>query len=209
MRILIDFPIESYLACCYRIIHVVMKPKIAFISSPEVNLSVKNTRWLSLLLFLLVTILPARVVLADTGPKPSMTFEFGDLGDLQIVTGILFECDQPDCSDAAPLEELGPQGLYCEATGCRALGYGFAPYHILEIEFSDGVTRRSEIFETAGFDGVYTVTVQPNDLTVKAQFTLGALHPYLELLLTCLCCAVGVILFVALVVYWVRRSRRK
>ncbi len=165
-----------------------------------------------LLLFILIQlVLPTRAVLADTGPKPTMDFEFKGLqeGELQIISGILYECEQSDCSDAGPLEELGPQGLYCEATGCRALGYGFAPYHILEIEFSDGATRRSNIFETAGFDSVYTVTVQPKDLTVKAQFTLGNLHPYLKLLLTCLCCIVGIILPIVLAVYLVRRSRKK
>ena len=164
-----------------------------------------------LLFILMLLLLPARAVLADTGPKPTMDFEFKGLqdGELQIVSGILYECDQPDCSDAAPLEELGPQRLTCAATSCHALGYGFAPYHILEIEFSDGATRRSNIFETAGFDSVYTVTVQPKDLTVKAQFTLGNLHPYLKLLLTCLCCIVGIILLIVLAVYLVRRSRKK
>ena len=112
-----------------------------------------------LLLALLQAVLPSRIALADTGPKPTMEFTFTDT-DATIVSGVLYECDQPDCSDAVPLEELGPQRLYCETTSCRAIAYGFAPYHILEIEFSDATTRASNIFETAGFDSKYKVTVQ-------------------------------------------------
>lgn len=68
-----------------------------------------------LLSFILAQIfLPVHVVLADTGPKPTMEFEFKqDLpgGELTIVSGILYECDQADCVDAAPLEELGSAGV--------------------------------------------------------------------------------------------------
>ena len=74
-----------------------------------------------LLLFLLV-FLPAHVVLADTGPKPTMDFEFKQelTGEpVTITSGILYECEQPDCSDASPLEELGPQRFTCEANSCQ------------------------------------------------------------------------------------------
>ena len=85
-----------------------------------------------LLFFLLMQFfIPAQTVFADTGPKPTMEFEFKQglpEGDVTIVSGILYECDQADCIDASPLEELGPQRLYCEAESCRALAYGFAPY---------------------------------------------------------------------------------
>lgn len=159
---------------------------------------------------LVLSILPSHIVLADTGPKPTMEFEFKGLqdGELQIVSGILYECKQSDCSDAAPLQELGPQRLTCDTMGCRALAYGFAPYHILEIEFSDEVIRRSNIFETAGFDSRYTVTIQPNDLLVKSHFGLGVVHPYiLILIITCLCCLVGG-LIVWLIIFLVRRSKK-
>ncbi len=166
-----------------------------------------------LLSFILAQIfLPMHVVLADTGPKPTMEFEFKqDLpgGELTIVSGILYECDQPDCVDAAPLEELGPQGLYCEATSCRALGYGFAPYHILEIEFSDGVTRRSNIFETAGFASKYTVTIQPDDLSIKAQFSLGAISPRILFFIACACACNGMALVIGLIIFLVMRAAKK
>ena len=164
---------------------------------------------LSLSLILILLILPAYNVLADTGPKPTMEFEFKQAGELTFVSGILYECNQADCVDAAPLEELGPQRLYCEATSCRALGYGFAPYHILEIEFSDGVTRRSNIFETAGFASKYTVTIQPDDLLVKAQFSLGAISPRILFFLVCACACNGIALVTGLIIFLVMRSVKK
>jgi len=170
---------------------------------------VKKLRIFLLLFILVQLLLPAQVVFADTGPKPTMEFEFKQAGELTIVSGILYECDQADCVDAAPLEELGPQRLYCETTSCRALGYGFAPYHILEIEFSDGVTRRSNIFETAGFASKYTVTIQPDDLSVKAQFSLGAIPPTILFFLVCACACNGVALLTGVIIFLVMRSVKK
>lgn len=159
---------------------------------------------LLLLLLSLQMLVPVHEVLADTGPKPTMEFTFKQelTGEpLTIVSGILYECDQPDCSDAAPLEDVGPQGLYCELQSCRAIGYGFASYHQLEIEFSDDISRQSNIFETAGFDSKYTVTVRPDDLLVEARFnllpsfSLGILE-----VITCICTLVGEVLIVGLII---------
>lgn len=168
---------------------------------------------LLILLFFLQVFLPSHVALADTGPKPTMDFQFQFESGVErsgIISGILFECNEEDCSDAAPLEELGPQGLYCEAQSCRAAGYGFAPYHRLEIEFSDAVTRQSNIFETAGFDSKHTVTVRPEDLLVEAQFnllpsfSLGILE-----VITCICTLIGGVLTVGLIIFVIQRSRKK
>ena len=168
---------------------------------------------LFILLLSIQVLLPAHVALADTGPKPTMEFAFNqELTEelVTIISGILYECDQPDCSDAAPLEEVGPQGLYCEAQSCRAIGYGFAPYHRLEIEFSDGITRQSNIFETVGFDSKYTVTVRPEDLLIEAQFSLlpsfslGILE-----VITCICTLIGGVLIVGLIIFVIQRSRKK
>src|SRR6266540_5331970 len=91
-----------------------------------------------LLLFLLIQLfLPTNNAFADTGPKPTMEFAFS--GDqATIVSGTLFECEQSDCSDAAPLQELGPQRFTCDDMSCSALAYGFSTYHKIEIQFSDG-----------------------------------------------------------------------
>jgi hypothetical protein len=170
----------------------------------------KSTK-LFLLFISLAILLPSHIVLADTGPKPTMDFEFRyELAEseLTIISGILYECDQPDCSDAAPLEELGPQRFTCNAKSCGATAYGFAPYHKIEIEFSDEQTRQSNIFETAGFDSKYTVTVRPEDLLVEAQFGLNV-PPRLgagTLLIACICALIGIGLLAGVIILLRRRS---
>jgi hypothetical protein len=54
---------------------------------------------LFLSLLFLQALLPARLVLADTGPKPTMDFEFTQelTGEpVTITSGILYECEQPE-----------------------------------------------------------------------------------------------------------------
>jgi hypothetical protein len=164
-----------------------------------------------LVVLLLQLVLPVHGVSADTGPKPTMDFEFTQdtAGEALIITsGILYECDQSDCSDAAPLQEAGPQRFTCEANTCHALAYGFSQYHKLEIEFSDGKTRQSNIFQTAGFNSQYKVTVRPEDLLVEARFSLGVFPPIITIALMCLCALVVVLLIVVLIIFLVRRSRK-
>lgn len=161
------------------------------------------------LLFFFQLLLPVRVALADTGPKPTMDFTFQQelsTEQVTITSGILYECEQPDCSDAAPLEEAGPQRFTCETNGCHAMAYGFRPYHRLEIEFSDGQTRQSNVFETAGFDSRYRVTIRPDDLLVEAQFSLGIFPRTGTILVACLCCLMGIGLLAGLVLFIRRRS---
>jgi hypothetical protein len=167
---------------------------------------------LLLLLFFLQLLVPARVVEADTGPKPTMEFAFHEAAatwPVTIVSGILYECDRSDCSDAKPLVEGGPQGFRCTADGCDALAYGFAPYHRIEIEFSDGKTRQSNIFQTAGFESRYKVTVNPDDLLVEAEFSLPAPQWMLGVLLLCACVVCGGVLLIAGIVFIILQSSRK
>jgi hypothetical protein len=166
---------------------------------------------LFLLLLSLQILLPAHVVLADTGPKPTMEFEFKQEltgAQITITSGILYECEQSDCSDASPLEELGPQRFTCEADSCRALAYGFAPYHKIEIEFSDGKTRQSNIFETAGFDSRYTVTVHPDDLLVETQLSQDVFPRTAMIIVICTCALVCLGLLVGLIIFILRRSSK-
>jgi len=166
-----------------------------------------------LLFFILISLsLPAHVAFADTGPKPTMQFEFKQAlpdGQVAIMSGILYECKQPDCSDATPLAEAGPQRITCDTLSCSALSYGFSPYHKLEIQFLDGKTRQSNIFETAGFDSRYTVTIRPDDLLVEAQFSLTALPPTILILIACLCALVVIGLIIGLIIFIIRRSKKK
>jgi hypothetical protein len=168
-------------------------------------------RKLFLLSLFLQFFLPVQIVLADTGPKPTMDFQFKQelAGEpVTITSGILYECQQSDCSDAAPLQELGPQRFTCDANSCSALAYGFSDYHKLEIQFSDGKTRQSNIFKTAGFDSKYTVTVRPQDLLVEAQFTPSNFPFTIVTVIACICASVGVGLVVGLIIFLVRRSKK-
>ena len=173
-----------------------------------IGVTMKARIWMLFFLFLLSqTLIPVPTALADTGPKPSMDFTF--TGEpVSIVSGILYECEQADCSDAAPLGEFGPQRFYCDAESCGAVAYGFAPYHRIEIEFSDGQTRTSNIFETAGFDSKYTVTVRPDDLLVESQFSLGMFPRTGTFLVLCAClCTIG-LLVVGLAIFLIRRRSK-
>jgi hypothetical protein len=165
-----------------------------------------------LLLLLSLAFLPAQDALADTGPKPTMEFQFRQemTGEppVTITSGILYECDRPDCSDAAPIEEVGPQGFRCDVNSCSAVAYGFAPYHRIELEFSDGKTRQSNVFETTGFDSSYLVTIRPDDLFVEARFSTGPLWRTAGILLACLCALLGVGLIVGLILFLLRRSKK-
>lgn len=169
-------------------------------------------RKLLYLLLLIQVLLPGGSVQADTGPKPSMDFQFvqgSSSGPVTIVSGVLYECDQPDCSDGAPLEEIGPQGFYCESSACYATGYGFAPYHRIEIEFSDGIRRESNIFETAGFNSRYTVTIRPSDLLVEALPGTDLPVEMTGVLLLCACLLCGGVMLLVVIVLFIRRSSGK
>ncbi len=165
---------------------------------------------LFLLLLSLLALLPAHVVSADTGPKPTMEFTFKQElagSPVTITSGILYECEQSDCSDATPLQEAGPQRFTCEANSCRATAYGFSPYHKIEIQFSDGKMRQSNVFKTAGFDSQYTVTVRTDDLLVEAEFSLGVFPPIVIIVIACICALVGVSV-VGSIIFLIRRSKK-
>jgi hypothetical protein len=121
----------------------------------------------------LLAVLPLQAALADTGPKPKMEFTFEFEGDpVGIVSGQQMECQQSDCSDAAPLEEHGPQRFWCDAQECHSMAYGYAPYHKLVIAFADR-TRESNVFQKQAFSAAYRVTVLADDLMVTEQRGVG------------------------------------
>jgi len=163
-----------------------------------------------LLLVLGMSLLPWQPAAADTGPKPTMDFEFTQAfpgPQVAITSGTMFECKQADCSDAQELQMLGPQGFRCGNSSCNAVGYGFSTYHQLEMQFSDGKTRRSNIFQTAGFDSKYRVTIQPEDLLVEATTAPVVLAGSVLLIF---CCFLGFVLIsVVIVILLLRRKRGK
>ncbi|MBT3338955.1 MAG: hypothetical protein HN855_09180 [Anaerolineae bacterium] len=142
----------------------------------------------SLLLALLILLLPQNIVSADTGPKPEMEFTFvdenGEPSTLSIESGVLYECDLADCSDAMPLEEMGPQRFECKEFSCYSMAYGYADYFQLEISFADGTSQKSNIFAKKQFSANYLVTLQADhSLGVEEQ---SPSIPILPLVLTLL-----------------------
>ncbi len=119
----------------------------------------------------LTLIIPTRSARADLGPKPSMHFAFFYEIDPapSIVSGTQYECDDPDCADAAPLVPLSAPGFSCSSSDCTSRSLVFSAYHRLSIEFSDGVTRQSNIFEKEYFEAEYHVLVREDDLLVEEQ----------------------------------------
>jgi hypothetical protein len=118
---------------------------------------------------LLGLLAPIGAAQADVGPKPSMSFEFVYQTEepLTIVDGEQMQCEEPDCADAEPLEDLGPQRLRCTATSCSSTAYGYTTYNQLVVKFSDGVTRTSGVFSGGTMRNEYRVTVREDDLQVE------------------------------------------
>ena len=116
-----------------------------------------------ILFALLIALISQTPVSADMGSKPEMHFTFvqenGNPNDLAIISGTLYECDLSDCSDAHPLEEMGPQRFECETFSCYSMAYGYAEYLQLEITFEDGITRKSPVFTKEAFQANYQVTL--------------------------------------------------
>ena len=108
--------------------------------------------WAMVVVTFLLLSLTSGPVRADVGPKPAMDFTFAFEGEASDITiGEMYECDQSDCSDAALLEELGPQGFRCTTNTCNSIAYGYADYHKIRITFADGRVLESNIFEKDAF----------------------------------------------------------
>ena len=128
----------------------------------------KNKRFSLLVLVLLVL---APLTMADTGPKPGMQFtldyEISPVPEIDYAE--LLECDLADCSDAVPLEEMGPQGVWCDdAEFCKSMAYGYnGEYFQLVLHFADGETLTSNVFAKEYFNTYYDVTVQADGLLVE------------------------------------------
>lgn len=121
-----------------------------------------------LFLIAALTIL-APLLMADTGPKPNARFEIEYLIEPvpELVEYILYQCDRPDCSDQARLEQLGPQHFECTQDACTSMAYGYADYLYIEFRFDDGSTRTSNIFTKDHFNADYRITVNRDDLFVE------------------------------------------
>jgi hypothetical protein len=124
-----------------------------------------------ILLSLLMAVVPFQKVQADAGPHPSMRFVFISQIDPKpaIVSGRLLNCQDEGCIQSEPLREIGPQRFECQSYSCYSTAYSSSPYYRLEIEFSDGVTRQSNIFTKRAFAAHYQVTILAQSLQVEEK----------------------------------------
>lgn len=159
---------------------------------------------------LLIPVSPAR---ADVGPKPSMDFEFVYEGmpPQEIISGTLLECEDAACQVPKPLEELGPQRFTCDQNACHSMAYSYAPYHKLQIEFSDGVTPESGVFQKRTFNASYTVTVSPEGMTAKEGWGVPEslmLGLYVGIILAPVLLPVAGVAFAVLLLLYIMRGAR-
>jgi hypothetical protein len=129
-------------------------------------------RWFfAIILASLLVIIPLRSTRADTGPKPSMnfTFTFEITPVPEISSGTLFECSDATCANGESLKQLGPQHFDCTASSCSSLAYGYSQYQRIILEFTDGVTRSSNVFTKSKFAAEYDVKVFADRLEVVEQ----------------------------------------
>jgi len=124
-----------------------------------------------ILLSLCIAAIPPKNVRADAGPHPSMQFIFTSrvIPAPAILSGRLIECQDEACVQAGSLPELGPQRFECQVSACSSSAYSYAPYHRLQIIFSDGVTRQSNTFTKRAFAANYLVTIQQGSLEVEEK----------------------------------------
>jgi hypothetical protein len=134
-----------------------------------------------ILLGLFMAAIPFQSVRADAGPHASMQFIFTSRikPEPSILSGQLLVCKDEACAEPVPLQSLGPQRLECTTDACNSIIYGYHPYYRLEIEFSDGVTRRSNTFTKQAYFANYLVTIQEDSLTVEEK-PVGPKIPYYE-----------------------------
>jgi hypothetical protein len=171
----------------------------------------KRTNTTQLLTVALLLLAP--LLMGDTGPKPSADFELiYEINPIpDVVNASLYDCNDPLCEDAFLLEELGPQGFRCTQYECDSLAYGYRDYLFILLDFSDGVTRQSNIFTKKHFSATYRVTVRAADLLVEE--TGGSGNPFEMVvgagLIAVVCLGVLAVGVVALVIVLIVRASRK
>jgi len=155
----------------------------------------------SLVIILVALLTPSYSAQADIGPKPTMSFDFTFENNLSIaiVEGQLLQCSDATCLDAKPLQMVGPQHFSCQPKSCESMAYGYSEYNRLEITFSDGKTRQSNVFGKKYFGAHYHVTVRQDDLMVEEQW--GSINPMTSIFIEIIVVGVlGLTLVVALLI---------
>jgi hypothetical protein len=112
-------------------------------------------------------LLPVTTARADIGQKPTMDFSFEyQIDPVDIVEGQLIECEDANCENGRPLEQIGPQHFTCMATSCSSMAYSYADYHKLIVTFADR-TRESNVFSSEAYEAAFKVIVLESSLQVE------------------------------------------
>lgn len=122
------------------------------------------------IILILVMFSPQATISADAGPKASMEFvliQNGSQPKTEIISGILYTCDESDCKDAHIPEVIYGvnRELNCTEQSCYAVPSG--KFYKLEITFSDGITRKSNIFSRHFYESKYEISINKDLLWVK------------------------------------------
>lgn len=109
---------------------------------------------------------------AGISPKPEMDFtliyQIERTPAVKPDTSEQIQCQDNQCIESDPLGEYGIQKLYCRPDGCFSIAYQYEPFQRLVLDFSDGVTRRSNVFRTpAKLRNSFAVYVRDTDLLVE------------------------------------------
>ena len=164
-----------------------------------------NFKKILMLILILLILLPFGKVSADA-PPPSMDFEFYPQTSgvtITILSATLYGCEGSDCQNPIPIP------ISCGDSNCHAnAGYSS---NRLEVRFSDGKTRRSNVFQSTSAHTAYKVTIRPDDLLVETQSTSGyqSASGFFQLAIICVCLAGILILVILLIIFLIRRSRKK
>ena len=156
-------------------------------------------------ILILLILLPFGKVSADA-PPPSMDFEFYPQtsgATITILSATLYGCEGPDCQNPMQIP------ISCGDSNCHAnAGYSS---NRLEVRFSDGKTRQSNVFQSTSAHTVYKVTIRPDDLLVETQSTSGyqSGSAVFELFLIICICLTGILVMVVLLIIFLRRRLRK
>lgn len=108
-------------------------------------------------------------VCADVGPKPSMAVTLPDNLPADVVDGILLQCKESDCSDAKPLERLGPQNFGCSTNSCSGMAYGFSNYMQIVLRLKDSSSLVSNVFSKKAFRASFKVEYDGEKLSVQEE----------------------------------------
>lgn len=125
-----------------------------------------------ILSFLLLALLPWQRSLAATPSPENMDFIFTQSfsGDQVTIVGPgkMYDCgEDPSCQSA---RELSSTDFFCKYLECIAHVTERGRWARLEIQFSDGQTRQSNVFGyIGGLSAKYAVTIRSGDLLVQAD----------------------------------------